>query len=81
MDSPLLPAAHRGLSLTVLAVLVATVVAATAVVVWFYLDAALVAVPVRGIQVEAPLDAAYPVSEGFTRLYPGTSPTGAVRGS
>jgi hypothetical protein len=57
------------------------VVAATAVVVWFYLDAALVAVPVRGIQVEAPLDAAYPVSEGFTRLYPGTSPTGAVRGS
>ncbi len=81
MDSPILPVAHRGLSLTVLAVLVATLVAATGVVVWFYLDAAMVVVPLPAIQFEAQLDAVHPISEGVTRLLHDAAPANGPRGS
>ena len=82
MDSPILPAAQRGLSLTVLAVLVAALVAATGVVVWLYLDAAMVVVPLPAIpSQEAPLEIVVPVSEGVTHLLHETAPVPGLRGS
>jgi len=81
MDSPILPAAQRGLSLTVLAVLVAALVAGTGVFVWLYLDAAVVVVPLPAVPDRAPLEIVVPVSEGVTHLLHETAPVTELRGS
>lgn len=81
MKSPILPVAHRGLSLTVLAVLVGALVAATGVVVWLYLDAAMVAVPLPAIPAQTPVELVTPVSKGVTRLIHETAPVADLRGS
>jgi hypothetical protein len=81
MDSPILPAPHRGLSLTVLAAVVAILVAATGLVVWLYLDTVLVGVPMRAVTPEAPIEALAPVSEGITRLQDGIAPAATLLGS